>query len=829
MLSREKFQDQYNAMADMQDLQVQVFSEGPLNASIAIIGEGPGETEVRKGSPFVGNSGNLLWNVLRPLGIHRANAYVTNVVKRQISLSRKGNERNIVHRDELDKWIGLCRWELEQLKDCRIVLCLGNYALEAVTNEVGIMNWRGSVLHNFALPNGQLGHVICTINPAYAQRELKMEPIFMMDCKKVKLVNEGKFKPYEIETIINPSYKEALDYIRSLKASREEIALDIESLNGETACIGLANNGHSAMCINWRDGSNNRFSPKEETEILLKLQDLCDSHGGVIAQNGQFDAYWLRLKDWLCINIQWDTLLAHHTLYPQLPHSLAFLVAQYTTHPFYKDEGRHWKEGGDIDQFWRYNCKDAALTWEVRHREQRELEQQGLYDFFTKHVMRATPHLISATVHGVAVDMEQKKRVAEATAFEVAKRQNRIYEIIHELTGDEDYRPNIGSWQQMQELYFRRLKLKGRGFSTDETNRTHMLKDPGTPPLAKELLTEINRWSEENKFLGTYANSRPDEDGRMRCEYKQSGTQKAPGRLSSSGLLTGTGQNLQNQPERAKEVFCADPGTVFGYFDLAQAEARIVAYRAKIETWKAQFEKARKDGKYDCHRALASEMFKVPYDDVPLKDWDADNRPTIRYTAKRCRHGLNYRMERYRLAEVTGLPYHEAARAFSIYHRITPELTKWWDQAERDFRQRREVFNALGRRLKVIQRIDDEVLASIVAFYPQSTLGDKVIQVWYQSEEDDEWPDDARICLNIHDALVCMASPKTIKTALKIMKKYAESPIMIQDAWHNKAEPLIIPADLKMSYPVSLDPKTGKFVEDAKGRHRWSHLKSVTL
>jgi hypothetical protein len=315
----------------------------------------------------------------------------------------------------------------------------------------------------------------------------------------------------------------------------------------------------------------------------------------------------------------------------------------------------------------------------------------------------------------------------------------------------------------------------------------------------------------------------------MRCEYKQSGTQKAPGRLSSSGLLTGTGQNLQNQPERAKEVFCSDPGMVFGYFDLAQAEARIVAYRARIEAWKAQFEKARKDGKYDCHRALASEMFKVPYDDVPLKDWDADNRPTIRYTAKRCRHGLNYRMERFRLSEVTGLPYHEAARAFSIYHRITPELEKWWEQAERDFRQRREVFNALGRRLKVIQRIDDEVLASIVAFYPQSTLGDKVIQVWYQAEEDDEWPYDARICLNIHDALVCMASPKTIKTALRIMKKYAESPIMIQDAWHNKAEPLVIPADLKISYPVSYDKETEKFKEDAKGRHRWSHLKSITL
>jgi len=73
-----------------------------------------------------------------------------------------------------------------------------------------------------------------------------------------------------------------------------------------------------------------------------------------------------------------------------------------------------------------------------------------------------------------------------------------------------------------------------------------------------------------------------------------------------------------------------------------------------------QFAQARLDGKYDCHRALASEMFKVPYDEVPVKDWDEDNHPTIRYVAKRCRHGLNYRMERFKLSEVTDLPYHKS-------------------------------------------------------------------------------------------------------------------------------------------------------------------------
>src|SRR6478609_8898565 len=140
MLTREELTDQFHAHAEQQGLEVQVFSEGPMNARIAIVGEGPGESEVRKGSPFIGGAGSLLWNVLRPLGFHRANVYVTNVVKRQISLSRKGNERNIVHRDELEQWIGLCKWELEQLKQCEIILCLGNYALEAVTGHIGIMN-----------------------------------------------------------------------------------------------------------------------------------------------------------------------------------------------------------------------------------------------------------------------------------------------------------------------------------------------------------------------------------------------------------------------------------------------------------------------------------------------------------------------------------------------------------------------------------------------------------------------------------------------------------------------------------------------------------------
>lgn len=829
-MSREQFRDEFLHMAEAQNLDVDVLGDGPLNASVAIVGEGPGETEVRKGAPFVGGSGSLLFDALRRYGLHRANLYTTNVVKRQISLTRKGNERHVVHRDELAKWFGMLEFELSKLPNLRTVFALGNYALEALSAQTGIMNWRGSVL-DVKLPNGQIGKVIHTINPAYALREPKMEPVFLMDCSKLDMVNRGTFKPYVIDRLINPSHREALDFIREIKSKPARFAYDIEIINGETACHGLAISPNRSMCINLRDTVRNRYSLQDEADILLALQDLCDSHK-VVAQNGQFDAYWVRLKDNLCVTISHDTLLAHHTLYPQLPHSLAFLCAQYTTHPFYKDEGKQWREGGDIDQFWRYNCTDTAITLRCADQMDKELQAQGLTKFYYDHVMRAQPHLVSATVHGVAVDTERKAKITEVVSEDVAKKEAEFLRLARDAAGDENLSINPGSPKQMGALLFGRLGLRGRGTSTDKTNRDHILKNPQTSSIAKEMIGAYNQWAKDAKFLSTYAESRVGNDGRFRCEYRQFGVSSAPGRLSSTSLLTGEGGNMQNQPPRAREMYVADPGTVFIYFDLSQAEARVVAWRANIEKWKAQFEQARKDGKFDCHRALASEMFKVPYDAVPLKDHDTNNNPTIRYIAKRCRHGLNYRMERFRLSEVTGLPYSQAASAFVKYHQITPELAKWWQAAESDFRKTRVAYNALGRRWKVIQRLDDNVLNSVVAFYPQSTIGDKITQVWYQAEEDDQWPEDARVCIDVHDNLVALATPKVAKTALKILKRYAESPIMVQDAWNKAAQPLIIPAELKMSYPVSLvKDKNGKEVwtEDKKGQHRWSHMKAVEL
>ncbi len=50
------------------------------------------------------------------------------------------------------------------------------------------------------------------------------------------------------------------------------------------------------------------------------------------------------------------------TLYPSLPHSLAFLTTAYTEHPYYKDEKDDWRAVGSMNGFWEYNVKDCCIT-----------------------------------------------------------------------------------------------------------------------------------------------------------------------------------------------------------------------------------------------------------------------------------------------------------------------------------------------------------------------------------------------------------------------------------------------------------------------------------
>jgi len=781
-----ELQREFASRAQPIGLQIQCFGDGDVDAQLAIVAEAPGEQEVRMRMPLVGGSGKYLWDHLRRFGITRRNCYLTNVIKRQL-VDAAGKEK--VPANELSHWQGLVQWELSCLKNVKYVLVLGNAALEALSGRSGVDQWRGSVL-----TVGERMYVI-TNNPAHVMRTPSMEAWFSLDLAKLDMVMRGNWREHKIIPHIDPSPTEAMQWCERMADERKPVAFDIEVTAGETACIGMANSAHEGMCINFRSAASNRFTTAEERYIRRSIQRvLGDSATRLVAQNGNFDAYWLGYKDRLAVHRVWfDTLLAHHLLYPSAPHDLGFLTTQYTTHPYYKNERVDWREKSDgkIEDFWVYNVKDCCITLACSEKLHVELKRQKLDDLFFNHVMRAQPHLTEMTVCGVLVDAKRKAEFDAYYAQLVDELEQKFLDAVHTATGDTTLCPNPRSAPQISDLLFRRLKLTGRGHSTADNNRKHILAHPRTRPEDKNVILALAAYKKEHKFYSVYVSSRIDPDGRARSEYKQFGTQSAPGRLSSAQNMWHSGSNMQNQPPKAREMYIADPGYTFVYYDLSQAEARYVAWDANIPKWKQQFEQARLDGKYDCHRALASEMFKIPYDDVPTKDF-VDEKYTIRYIAKRCRHGLNYRMGPDRLAEVTGLAYDEAVRAYNLYHSITPELRKWWSELEATVRRERKLVTPFGRVWRLMERLEgDEQLEAIVAFKPQSTIGDKNTQVMYQCHEDSAWPHTARIRLNVHDSNTALCRIADAKHVGRIMKHYAERPLYI------RGEPLIIPCEVK--------------------------------
>lgn len=96
--------------------------EGPADAPILLIGEGPGFNEDRQGRPFVGRSGDLLEKLLAGIGLRRGDVFIANVVKC----------RPPDNRDPLPDEIEACQPYLErqiELIQPKLVITLGRISM----------------------------------------------------------------------------------------------------------------------------------------------------------------------------------------------------------------------------------------------------------------------------------------------------------------------------------------------------------------------------------------------------------------------------------------------------------------------------------------------------------------------------------------------------------------------------------------------------------------------------------------------------------------------------------------------------------------------------
>ncbi len=96
--------------------------EGPEDARIMFIGEGPGRNEDLQGRPFVGAAGKFLDQLINSIGLKREQVYITNVVK----------HRPPENRDPLPSEIAACSiWLDRQIEiiNPRIIVTLGRHSM----------------------------------------------------------------------------------------------------------------------------------------------------------------------------------------------------------------------------------------------------------------------------------------------------------------------------------------------------------------------------------------------------------------------------------------------------------------------------------------------------------------------------------------------------------------------------------------------------------------------------------------------------------------------------------------------------------------------------
>jgi uracil-DNA glycosylase len=116
--------------------------EGPDDARLVVVGEGPGKTEDETGRPFVGKAGELLTKILGAIGLAREQVYICNVVK-----CRPPDNRTPLY-DQIAACVPYLHRQLDLLRP-KVILAMGNTAAQTLLNTKQSLGALRNKVHRF--------------------------------------------------------------------------------------------------------------------------------------------------------------------------------------------------------------------------------------------------------------------------------------------------------------------------------------------------------------------------------------------------------------------------------------------------------------------------------------------------------------------------------------------------------------------------------------------------------------------------------------------------------------------------------------------------------
>jgi uracil-DNA glycosylase family 4 len=825
--------------------------QGNDQAKLMLIGESPGKDEDESGIPFVGKSGELLWDICKEVGFSREETWTTNVYKYRPPLNQIKRIKEVCDPEEQIEKL----WAEIRSINPACIIAIGATAFETITGLKGILKWRGSVVKSKDGAFKVIGtiHTSNLVRASWAEGgERKLYPYIWKWIIKSDIEKAWRYSQDSYLRVPSPDIRIArgcsdFQSFLSRNSHKEKVANDIESYNCIPVCEAFAFDRYEAMVV----PLFNRIGPLNVSGItaadqayLWYLIDRVYKEKKIIGQNYKYDQ---DKKEMLGFKYQprgiWsDTLLKANVINPELPSKkMESLQSLWTDLPYHKDEGKEFSFGkGKIEKLFHYNGLDAVSTFWTDDSMESDLESLGLVSYFYDFIMELPQAYLDMERVGFLPDLEAR----EFLKHKYQTRHDLVQARLADLIGEgfefrnvkskkkakichEGHVINVAHHAQIKGLIYTFLKCPpryGRGkdrgkLSSSEDTLVGLMNNVLKDDRRKQILGSIIEDRRVRKTLGTYILAKPDYDGRIRGTYRILGTETS---RSSTAILSPplrpvkSGHAFQTLTKHGdigsdiRTIYKVDKGFVFIQIDLSQAEPRIVAVLSR--DW--ELIKAFQSGKVDIHRRTAalvlgySQTLNLEEEFDPIADI-LGKESGERFLGKKCRNGGNYNMGKGELM----LNVNSDAKRFNIDVKVSEwKAGKMLDAFHVGSPLIREVFHAEvinaidttrtlvdphGGRRTFFGRLENETYKEGFAHLPQKTVALQVKKAILSSRK--EMPDFKNMLMGeAHDALLMRFPIGEAKDRAKVVKGFMERPIDFRGCSLSRDFDLSIPADVEI-------------------------------
>lgn len=672
------------------------------------------------------------------------------------------------------------------------VLAMGDLALWCLAGKDNSWQMRGSILPSVVSPAGRIYKCVSSMSTVALNAAPERRKFFERDIRRAveESHKPGGFKWPAWNFLVQASFEEYMTALENLRKLLDiaplELAVDIETIRRQIACIGIAWTNVDALCVPIRT-SKEYWTVEQEVALVEQLRTVLEHpNARIVGQNFHYDAQYLATKWGILARCTDDTMIAQHLLFPGIEKSLDKIASLHcdSFYSFWKDELDDYKSAPkDDNKFFSYNCRDCCYTLEAMRSLRKEIDNHpgNKASLYRERMDRFWWTLLRMTLRGVRVNAAGRGKLAEELMEAGQQRQ----EFLDNVIG----RPfNPRSSVQMKQFFYEEMGVKpekSRTTGKQSLNAENLIKIPEEHPLLHPIVDTIVEMRSIGVYLKTFALAPLDFDQRIRSFFAIAGTDTF--RLASRENAFGTGANLQNIPkgDRARtalkmpnirDFFLPDHNMEIFDIDLAGADAQVVAWEANDEILKELFRKGIK-----VHAVNAKDLFGG--------DAGPDGKREPYYTrTKMGVHLTNYGGHPPTMSKALGITVHEAEKFQRRWFEIHPGILDWHRRVEAAVQTTRKVRNRFGYEYTFLGRID-RVLPQALAWGPQSTVG--IVAQKAMDILDLQFPE-LEILIQVHDSIVFQVPIR--RPADLVARVLAASRITIP-----YEDPLVIPFGVKSS------------------------------